>query len=126
MSRARLQWIDAERRLREFRLAGGEPVRGGRHPSCDVVLEEPSGSRHHVLLSPIGDTWFAENLSAHGTTVDSARLAGRRVLTNGDRLRLGRLVVTFKDEDERSASVTVPVDARRIELTAKEREVLVA
>ena len=126
MSRARLQWIDRERRLREFRLVAGEPVRVGRHPSCDVVLEEASVSRHHLLLSLIGDTWFAENLSSHGTVVEAERLSGRRALSSGDRLRLGGAVVRFKEEDEVPVNITVPLGARRAALTAKEREVLVA
>src|SRR5262249_61858882 len=99
VSRARVQWIDRYRRVREFRLEGAGPVRIGRNPRCEVCLDDISVSRHHVLISLIGDTWFAENVSTHGTIVESdhppTRLNGRHALSSGDRLRLGRSVVTF-------------------------------
>jgi DNA-binding CsgD family transcriptional regulator len=124
--------VDQDRRLREFRLAGAEPVRIGRNPGCEVCLDDISVSRHHVLISLIGDTWFAENVSAHGTVVETdhrpIRLTGRYALSSGDRLRLGRTVVTFRDEDEAPVHVTVPLRERSLAtaLTLKEREVLIA
>jgi hypothetical protein len=133
VSRARLQWEDRSRNARVFRLDGrAEPVRIGRNPRSDVCLDDISVSRHHVLLSPVGDTWFAENVSAHGTIVETDRapapLLGRHALSHGDRLRVGKLVVTYKDEDEPVLTATAPIAAHGPEpaLTSKEREVLVA
>ena len=127
-----MQWLDRYRRVREYRLSGSGPVRVGRNPSCEVCLDDLSVSRNHVLISLIGDTWFAENVSAHGTVVETdhqpLKLQGRYALSSGVRLRLGRSVITFKDEDEAPVHVTVPLDQRKLAaaLTFKEREVLAA
>jgi DNA-binding CsgD family transcriptional regulator len=126
VSRARVTWVDRQRQVRELRLGGrAAPVQIGRSPRCDVCLDDASVSRHHVLLSPVGATWYAENVSAHGTLVDTAPLLGRHALRHGDRLRMGNVVVTYKDEDEEALTVTAPLTVH-VPLTAKEREVLVA
>jgi DNA-binding CsgD family transcriptional regulator len=129
MSRARLQWVDRERRLREHRLAGTSgPVRIGRHPSCEVCIDDPAVSRHHLLVTLIGDTWFVEAVSGAGAQFERTgrgSLRGRWSLTTGDRIHMAGFTLVYKDEDELDVRDTVSSDDRpRVVLTAKEQQVL--
>lgn len=61
----------------------------GRHPSCDVVLADPTVSRRHARLRFRDGTWALQDLeSTNGTTINGLRV-GRCQLRAGDRLMLG-------------------------------------
>jgi DNA-binding CsgD family transcriptional regulator len=128
MTRARLWWIDSQRTVREHRLdATTGPIRVGRHPACEVCIDDSSVSRHHLLLTPVGETWFVEDV-ADGTTEferrERAALLSRRSLLDGDRLYVGRLTLVYKDEDELELGDTEHAELSRVALTRGERSVL--
>lgn len=61
----------------------------GRHSSCDVVLPDPTVSRHHARLVFRDGAWILQDLqSTNGTIVNGERV-GRCELRPGDRLVLG-------------------------------------
>ena len=61
----------------------------GRHPSCDVVLDDPFVSRVHARLRFHDGVWTIRDLeSSNGTKVNGVRV-GRCALRPGDRLALG-------------------------------------
>ena len=61
----------------------------GRHYECDVVLADPSVSRHHARIVFRDGGWVLQDLaSTNGTTVNGATV-GRCVLRPGDHLALG-------------------------------------
>jgi DNA-binding CsgD family transcriptional regulator len=97
---------------------------------CEICLaEDPSISRHHLLLTSVGTTWYVENVGKSGTTLDGQEpLLGRRALTSGDRLFVGRFMLTFLDEDQpmiADETTTTPIGpGSRIAVTYKEHEVL--
>lgn len=64
--------------------------RVGRAPDCDVILAEPTVSRHHCLLT-LGDGQLrvADLGSVAGTLVGGRRIAGPVELRAGDTLTLG-------------------------------------
>lgn len=67
----------------------------GRHPSCDIVLCEPTVSRRHARLRFRDGTWILQDLdSTNGTRINNVRV-GRCELRPGDRLAVGdqRLLV---------------------------------
>lgn len=64
----------------------------GRHPACDLQIDNPRVSGEHASLHWIGDRWELRNLgSRNGTFVDGRRLvAGERtVLAPGSTFTLG-------------------------------------
>jgi hypothetical protein len=62
----------------------------GRHHGCDVVVDEPSVSRHHARLVFRDDKWIVHDLkSTNGTIVNGTRV-GRCELRPGDSVLLGR------------------------------------
>lgn len=65
----------------------------GRHPSCDVVLIDPSVSRRHARLVFRGSNWIVQDVgSTNGTILNGARI-GRSELRPGDLLVLGDVIL---------------------------------
>ena len=72
----------------------------GRRREADVSIPwDPEMSRVHAELVVRAGEWMIsdDGLSQNGTWVNGLRLAGRRRLTNGDLLRVGRTVFAFCD-----------------------------
>jgi pSer/pThr/pTyr-binding forkhead associated (FHA) protein len=103
----------------------------GRSPGNDIALTWDSEvSRLHAELERLGDGWTVadDGLSRNGTYVNGERIAGRRLLRDGDILRFGQTTATFRQP--LSAGVTetkVAVESvDRASLSEAQRRVLVA
>jgi pSer/pThr/pTyr-binding forkhead associated (FHA) protein len=111
----------------------GDPARitVGRAPACEVRIETDSEiSRLHAELERLGDGWTVadDGLSRNGTYVNGERIAGRRLLREGDVIRFGRTTATFRQPLTAGVTETrVAVDAvDRASLSDAQRRVLVA
>jgi hypothetical protein len=63
----------------------------GRTGPADIVVSEPTVSAQHCRLVLDGSRWCIEDLdSSNGTLINGERIAGRRHLTSGDVVGLGR------------------------------------
>jgi FHA domain len=61
----------------------------GRHPSCDVVVSDPTASRRHARLVFRDGGWVVQDLeSTNGTRLNGERV-GRCRVHPGDQLALG-------------------------------------
>ena len=81
-----------------LRLPAGAIKTVGRGPRADFVIEAALVSRIHCQLSVSGDLLFVEDLkSTNGIFVNDQRV-GHSSLTEGDRLRLGRLELSVTRE----------------------------
>ena len=61
----------------------------GRHPHCQVVLENAAVSRYHAQILDVHGDFFIEDLrSRNGTHVNESLVEGRRELKNGDVVRV--------------------------------------
>jgi hypothetical protein len=76
-----------------------EGVRLGRGPDNDLVVDDGTLSRAHLLLRPEGDAWTIEDLrSSNGTRVDGLALNGKPLpLESGTRIEAGSVRLTFYD-----------------------------
>jgi DNA-binding CsgD family transcriptional regulator len=105
---------------------GSDRCTVGSSSESDVVIEDPSVSRTHLLLEQLGDAWFVEDLgSRNGTYVNGQRISGRRVLRPGDEIRLGLARVVLRGAVSGGGPATSFVDEPP-SLTRRERDVLVA
>jgi pSer/pThr/pTyr-binding forkhead associated (FHA) protein len=102
----------------------------GRGESCDVRLpRDPEASRLHAQLERLGDTWVVvdDGLSRNGTFVNGERIGGRERLADGDVLRCGESLLTFRDPAGVSYESTLPASGDpTAQLTDSQRRVLVA
>jgi pSer/pThr/pTyr-binding forkhead associated (FHA) protein len=98
----------------------------GSSAESDLVVNDPSVSRTHVLLEQLGGAWFVEDLgSRNGTYLNGQRITGRRVVRPGDEIRLGLVRVVLGGVVSGSGPATSLVDEPPV-LTRRERDVLVA
>lgn len=66
----------------------------GRETGCDFQLEDPTVSAQHARLTYHHQQWWLEDLaSTNGTYLNDEVVTAPVVITSGDELRLGHLVV---------------------------------
>jgi pSer/pThr/pTyr-binding forkhead associated (FHA) protein len=85
---------------------GGDPVRFelearvitvGRTPANHIQITDGAASRKHCMIKVTGDTFTLLDLgSANGTTVNGDRVKEHE-LTHGDRIKIGKTVLAFKE-----------------------------
>jgi DNA-binding winged helix-turn-helix (wHTH) protein len=87
-------WIVWEER--QIPLAPGENVLG-RAPDAAVWIDAAGVSRHHARIRLSGDRATIEDLgSKNGTYLRGERITMPSALQDGDQIRLGSIVVTFR------------------------------
>jgi DNA-binding winged helix-turn-helix (wHTH) protein len=80
---------------RQVALSDGENIIG-RAPDAGVWIDAAGVSRHHARVT-VTDGAVLEDLgSKNGTFVGGKRVTTPRALTDGDQIRLGSVVVTFR------------------------------
>jgi hypothetical protein len=82
-------------------LGGNQPtVTIGRRDEADIAITwDPELSRLHAELELHAGEWTIsdDGLSQNGTWVNGLRLAGRRRLSDGDLVRVGRTLIAYCD-----------------------------
>jgi hypothetical protein len=69
----------------------------GRGVNCDLRFNDRSVSRRHARFIVKEDTVLLEDLgTTNGTHLNDERIAGTRILKDGDRVSIGRRVVTVR------------------------------
>jgi hypothetical protein len=94
-----LVFRDGDGRQRIFHLEpSANTITVGRRFEADISLPwDPEASRLHAELSYRAGEWTIvdDGLSQNGTWVNGLRLAGRRRLTDGDLVKVGRTIMAF-------------------------------
>ncbi len=121
---------DGRQVLRELEPAD-QPVTVGRAADCDIGLAwDREVSRLHAELRRVGAHWVLvdDGLSRNGSFVNGERVAGRRRLSDGDRLCFGETPVIYRAAGDPGASSTMTVSAgpASVQLTPTQRQILVA
>jgi pSer/pThr/pTyr-binding forkhead associated (FHA) protein len=86
-------------------------LRIGRLPDNGVALSwDDEVSRRHAHITRIGDGWALEDdASRNGSYVNGERITEPRTLRDGDVLRFGDSVVTFRAPAPAPAGAAVPL-----------------
>jgi len=76
---------------------GDRPLRLGRSPAADIMLEHLSVSRRHAVVARRGEVVVVlDDRSRNGLVVNGERV-GEAVLAHGDEIRLGDVAIRFLD-----------------------------
>ncbi len=76
---------------------GDRPLRLGRSPAADLMLEHLSVSRRHAVVATRGEVVvILDDRSRNGLVVNGERV-GEAVLAHGDEIRLGEVSIRFLD-----------------------------
>ncbi|TDO48903.1 FHA domain-containing protein [Kribbella sp. VKM Ac-2571] len=85
--------------------AGTDTITIGRASNADIRLQaDDQISRIHARLNRDGGTWTLHDESRNGTGLNGRRLTAPTPLTNGDRIHIGRSILTF----HKSTTPTAP------------------
>jgi len=80
-------------------IVGSKGAVLGRSRDADVVIDDPSVSRHHAEVRPSGGSWIVNDLgSTNGIKVNGRRVNGPQSLKRGDVIEIGTSLVTFELE----------------------------
>ena len=93
---------------RQIPMGEGEHV-VGRSPDADVWIDATGVSRHHARVTVKGGGSIVEDLgSKNGTFVGGTRLIAPHSLVDGDQIRFGSVVVTFRSPPPAGSTETTP------------------
>jgi DNA-binding winged helix-turn-helix (wHTH) protein len=96
----------------EFPVRGAETVIG-RGAEADIAIKSSAVSRRHARLLNSGGEMLIEDLgSKNGTFVRGERVAEAMPLHDGDEIRLGRVVLTYRATPAHDSTVTAMTDER--------------
>jgi DNA-binding winged helix-turn-helix (wHTH) protein len=92
-------------------LPNGERI-VGRDDSADIVLPETTVSRRHARLTVIDGKGVLEDLgSQNGTWVNERRVTEPTPLADGDRVRLGLALVTYRSVTSAFTTERIPPES---------------
>jgi pSer/pThr/pTyr-binding forkhead associated (FHA) protein len=123
---------DGERRIFRLTLEASRATLGRRETNDVSLTWDQDVSRLHATLERVGEDWLLadDGVSRNGSFVNGERVSGRRRLCDGDTLRLGETVMTFRrpappraESRATNPSAGVPAAAT---LSRAQRRVLVA
>ena len=97
-----VQEVDTERKSYEFTVP---ELVIGRDQTCDLILDEKTVSTEHARLSYHHGNWWVEDLhSMNGTLLNLELLTTSAVLTSGDELQLGQVMLRIEISGNTNAS----------------------
>ena len=71
----------------------------GRHPRCDIVLNEKAASRHHAEIHRKNNgIFFIDKNSTNGTYVND-QLISEHHLVDNDQIRIGNTIFSFNTHE---------------------------
>lgn len=85
----------------------------GRLPANSIAIADPSVSSNHARILRTDDGFILEDLqSRNGSFVNGEKVEGKRLLADGDLVRLGKVIMTFNVAKEGKAGDTTIPEAK--------------
>lgn len=114
---------------REIPLNGDAPtVTIGRSNAADITVPaDATVSRLHAIIERVSGCWIIidDGLSKNGTFVNGERVGGRRKLSSGDRIRVGRSLLVFRDGASSEEEMTIALSPLLIRNSLTDAQIMV-
>lgn len=105
-----------------FALDGDEAIIG-RHPECQIQLDSNMVSRKHARVFRQGDGFQIQDLgSGNGTFVNGARVRTPVTLRNGDRLKVGPVLLRYDDGTGPPKTASLASTGFRLDISSSEQD----
>ena len=89
-------WVEMEGDSQPLQF-GGQAIAIGRDPLCDMILDNSTVSAQHARLTYRQSQWWLEDLhSTNGTFLNQETVLEPVVITSGDELRCGQVILRVK------------------------------
>jgi len=89
-------WVEADADTQPLHFTG-QVITIGRDPLCDMILDNGTVSAQHARLTFRQSQWWIEDLrSTNGTFLNQEAVLEPVVITNGDELRCGQVILRVK------------------------------
>lgn len=77
-------------------LMDSDVITAGRHPRCDIFLDDITVSRHHARFTRRDEHfWVSDENSLNGTYVNRTLIDGPVALRRGDEVQIGKFRMVF-------------------------------
>lgn len=77
-------------------LIDADVTTAGRHPRCDIFLDDITVSRHHArFVRRDEEIWISDENSLNGTYVNRELIEGQVALHRGDEVQIGKFRMVF-------------------------------
>src|SRR6187397_2857611 len=92
-------------------LSPGQPITLGRSRDNTLVLRDELASRLHAKIYFEDGRWHVRDFGLNGTRVDNSRVNGSAELADGQRVKIGEVVLKFVLEPRAPPRPVAPAPA---------------
>ena len=90
------------------------PVLIGRHPDCEIQLDDASASRYHAKITLDNGHFYLQDMnSRNGTTLNGDTVAKPTRIFDQARIKIGDSTLSFKIEEPRSGATSTRTSSNR-------------
>ena len=102
-------------------VLGKEPVRIGRDPTNDLIIDDTRASRHHAEVIPLGDdSWLLRDGGSRNGTLLNDEIVDRTVLEPGDVIGIGDCRIAVHAVQEHLSTFSVKIDPESLQKRLRE------
>jgi len=102
-------------------VLGADPVRIGRDPTNDIVIDDTRASRHHAEVIPVGDdTWLLRDGGSRNGTLLNDEIIDRTVLEPGDVIGIGDCQIAVHAVQEHLSTFSLKIDPESLQKRLRE------
>ena len=88
--------------LKDYRFSKAE-ITLGRDTSCDCLLNDKTVSNRHARLTFHHQRWWVEDIgSTNGTFLNQEAISTPMIVTSGDQITCGQIVLTIQLENQQT------------------------
>ena len=102
----RIQVYNSENLVTEFESSEEKEISIGRAQGCSIHLEEPSISRLHAVIFPLGGGWVLQRKANFGAVLLNGQEVENAPLDGGEEVQIGAFSLRIQIEAQQPTALT--------------------